>query len=124
MRKKIFVFLTLFLGVVSAACVYNNAEEMIKDLPKECNLDAVSFNEEIAQIINQNCGSCHGATFPSGGLSLTNYTQISAAANSGIIMNRISRSPGDPLLMPTTGKMSSCNIDKIDAWIKAGAPNN
>lgn len=124
MRIKISIAITLLVGVFISSCYYDNAEEMYQNLPKDCDLTAISFNQDIAPIISQNCGGCHGANFPSGGLSLTNYAQISNAANSGKLVDRISRQTGDPLVMPQGGPMIKCNIDKIDAWVKAGAPNN
>jgi len=124
MRIKISIAITLLVGIFISSCYYDNAEEMYQNLPKDCDLTAISFNQDIAPIISTNCGGCHGAVAPSAGLSLTNHAQISAAAISGKIMDRISRQVGDPLLMPQGSPMIKCNIDKIDAWIKAGAVNN
>ena len=53
----------------------------------------------------------------------TFYDDVKAAAVSGSLFGSVTATNSFSI-MPTTGKMLKCNIDKIDAWIKAGTPNN
>lgn len=122
--SSILLALPLILMVLfgTQACYYDNAEELYPNT--ECDTTAMSFQNDINPIIQTNCTVCHSGSTPSGGLLLTNHAQIAAAANSGKIMDRISRSNGDPLLMPQTGKLGDCSIAKIEAWINQGTLNN
>jgi len=90
---------------------------------EDCNTEFVSFSSDISNIISNNCTSCHSGAEPNGGILLTNYSEISAIANSGILMNVLMASSGAPQ-MPPTGAMNNCNIDKINKWIEDGTPNN
>lgn len=67
-------------------------------------------------VIQANCVSCHGATSPSGGVSLATDCDI---------VNRWDRINaravnGTPSFMPTSGAMPISERNKITAWINAG----
>ncbi|MBN8706331.1 MAG: hypothetical protein J0L62_10700 [Bacteroidetes bacterium] len=75
------------------------------------------YDPDVKKILNANCVSCHGATFPSGGLSLTSFNAVSAV--SGKIKDRINRTDG--LMMPQGGpQLSVSDRQIIDAWIASG----
>lgn len=77
------------------------------------------YDPDVKKILNANCVSCHGATFPSGGVSLTSFNAVSAV--SGKIKDRINRTEGDVLMMPKDGKQLSVSDRQIfDAWIASG----
>jgi uncharacterized membrane protein len=123
LRSILFGLLLLAMAMFGTqACYYDNAEELYPNI--ECDTVSVSFQNDINPIIQTNCTPCHSGSTPSGGLLLTSHAQIAAASNSGKIMDRISRSNGDPLLMPQTGKMGDCSIAIIQAWINQGTLNN
>jgi len=89
----------------------------------DCNLENVSFAVDVSSIITNNCLSCHSGPSPNGGVSLTNYIEISNIAKSGLLMNVLTASNGAPQ-MPQSGPLSNCSIDKIQKWINDGYPNN
>ncbi len=88
----------------------------------ECNTEVVSFAADIATIISNNCASCHSGANPNAGVSLTNYSEIAAYAQSGLLMNVLTGN-GAPT-MPPAGQLDDCSIDKIQKWINDGSPNN
>ncbi|NPD45451.1 MULTISPECIES: c-type cytochrome domain-containing protein [unclassified Lentimicrobium] len=90
---------------------------------EDCNLESVSFANDIQTIISNNCASCHTGANPEGGILLSNYTEISFVANSGLLVNVLSGSNGAPQ-MPPGGSVNDCNMDKITKWIEDGTPNN
>lgn len=90
---------------------------------EDCDLTSVTFSADISGIIANNCSGCHSGSQPDGGMLLTNYSQIAAAANSSKLYNVITGSNGSPL-MPPGGSLSNCKIDKITKWIQDGAQNN
>ncbi|MGC8864892.1 MAG: c-type cytochrome domain-containing protein [Bacteroidales bacterium] len=90
----------------------------------QCDSVNVSFASHVFPIIQTQCMGCHGATNPSGGISLTNYQQIAAVAvNNNKLLGTIKHLPGY-VAMPPSGKLDNCSIAKISKWISDGTPNN
>lgn len=110
----------LFL-IMGQACYYDNEKELY-GTAVPCDTLAVSYSTEIQGIITNNCQGCHNNQSASGNLNLE--STASRTANIAKILDRIGRSAGDPLVMPTSGPMSTCNINKIRAWSNQGLPTN
>lgn len=106
--------------------ILQGAEDLSCDPSDEngCNLSAVSFADDIQPVINTNCRGCHSGSMASGGVHLEDYNTISAVAQSGRLFGAVAHLSGyEP--MPLGGdKLPQCTIDQIEAWIKAGTPNN
>jgi len=115
------VIVVISLGLTN--CRYDNYVDQYGNL-NPCDTSAVTFSQDIKMIIGQNCEGCHNGASASGGLNLAGHQNISTSALSGAIMNRITRSAGDPLLMPPGQALSDCDQSKIRTWINEGAPNN
>lgn len=115
-------FLFIFIILLSFSCTYNNVEETYKDFIPDCDTNVVSYSQDIAPILDMNCVVCHGGVSPEAGLDLSTYGNV--FANRENIKNRINRPLGDPFVMPQSGPMVQCNIDKVNAWINQGALNN
>jgi hypothetical protein len=122
--RSCFLFLIGTL-LLASSCTYENLEELYPP-SAECVTENLSYVADIEPIIKANCATsgCHEGAFPSAGLALTTYQEVSDATLNGNVINRITRPEGDPALMPTSGKMSDCNIDKIVEWALQGAPEN
>ena len=90
----------------------------------ECNPAEFSFATNIAPVIDLTCSGCHSGTNPDGGLKLTNYSEISASALNGTLMDGLLGVNGIPKMPYNTAGLPQCNIEQIQAWINAGAPNN
>ncbi len=103
--------------VLMQACYYDNEQDLY-GVPTPCDTLNLSYTAEIKGIITNNCQSCHNNTSASGNLNLE--SDSSRVANIANIIDRISRPVGDPLGMPTSGPMNSCNIHKIKAWRNQG----
>ncbi|GIR13156.1 MAG: hypothetical protein CM15mP23_17310 [Cryomorphaceae bacterium] len=120
MKNLIFIiFGILFLN----SCIYDNEESLYGI--SDCDINYVSYEMDISPIISSHCTMCHGGSFPAAELALETYDQIyqSATDYDGII-DRISRSEGDPSMMPGSYRIPQCQIDKIVAWVEQGALNN
>jgi len=87
----------------------------------ECDT-TFTFNAAIFPIIENNCSGCHSGSNPEGNLLLTNHAQIQSAALSGNLMDRINGIGG--IMPPLSDGISTCNKERIQSWIDAGAPNN
>mgnify|MGYP003630672752 CR=1 FL=1 len=89
-----------------------------------CLTENMSYQSDIKSILTQNCATsgCHVGPNGIGGLDLSTYTSAQRIAADGEMMGRINNTNGP--LMPPTGKLSDCDIDKIQSWINDGAQNN
>jgi mono/diheme cytochrome c family protein len=88
-----------------------------------CDLTQFSYNAIVKPILQNNCNGCHGATAPSAGLNLTDYNVVKTIALNGRLMGSVKQiAPYSP--MPPGGKLSACQIEQLDKWVQAGAPNN
>jgi uncharacterized membrane protein len=89
----------------------------------KCDTTNITFAAIVQPIVQNKCQGCHSGTSPSGGLALTNYTQVSASVKTGKFWGTIAQLAGfSP--MPVGSKLQTCELDKINAWIKRGALNN
>ncbi|QMU62849.1 MAG: cytochrome c [Flavobacteriaceae bacterium] len=108
----------LFLGfALFASCT----KAVIEDTPVLPSPIMVKYNNGVKTIIDNNCVSCHGATSPDAGLSLTTYTQVRTAAESGNLINRINDATRP---MPPAALMSSTNRAAITRWMTDGYLEN
>jgi len=99
------------------ACYYDNEQDLY-GVPAPCDTLNLSYTAEIKGILTNNCQECHNNTSASGNLNLE--SDSARVTNIAEIIDRISRPASDPLVMPTSGPMSSCNIQKIKAWRNQG----
>lgn len=89
----------------------NNSED---DLTNGTNTNQITkYTQTIKPIIDNNCVSCHGATNPSAGLSLTNYTEVKNAVLNNNLLNRVNSTTSP---MPQSGKMPQATVDLILDW--------
>jgi hypothetical protein len=85
-------------------------------------INPVTFSAVVLPVINKYCTGCHSGTAPQGGVTLTSYSNISAAAASGILV-KVLRGNGAPE-MPPSGAFSECRIRQIELWVADGYKNN
>lgn len=87
-----------------------------------CIITNMSFTNNVLPIFASNCNGCHNATTPAGGINLTNYTGTKASI--ARLVGSISHTAGYIPMPTSTTKLSSCDINKITAWISQGTLNN
>ena len=117
---SLLLFSAVLLGTTQ--CYYDDARTLYGTT--SCDTAAVTWTADIQPLFQAQCGGCHGAISPGGGLSLINYSQISAASLNGSCMNRIQMPAGSPMAMPPNGSLTSCQKAKIRTWIRQGALQN
>ena len=121
--KKIIVIAGL-LATGMTGCYYDVEEDLY---PPAGNCDTAnnSFASTVSSILQSNgCTGCHSGGAPSGNISLEGYNNVKTVALSGRLYGAISHAAGFTPMPQGGNKMSTCNINKIKAWIDAGAPNN
>ena len=116
--KKQFLKNTGFLLAILflASCENDSTDDLI--IYNVTPETIVTYNQNVAAIINSNCISCHGAT-PSNGapMSLTTYEQVKEAVQNRGLLDRISRDQGAPGMMPNGGtRLPQNNINVINQW--------
>jgi hypothetical protein len=115
-------------GFLAYACTKDNKVDLLAEQPKEqsdsCQTVDMSYQSDIKSILTQNCASsgCHLGPNGVGGLDLSTFTSAQRIAADGEMMGRIKNTNGP--LMPPGGKLSDCDIEKIQSWINDGAQNN
>ena len=105
------------MGILAFACKDDDSDV--------CETSGLTYNNDIAAIINNNCvnAGCHdsnaaaNATFP-----MTDFAETEIAVGFDRIVGAINHTTGfSP--MPRGGDMlDQCVIDKITQWIADGAP--
>lgn len=91
----------------------------------DCDPNAtITFAGTILPLMENACQGCHSGANPDGNLSLVSYSDISANALSGDMMNSLLGTNGFSLMPNNTTGIPQCNIDQIQTWIDAGAPQN
>ena len=96
--------------------------------------DKVTFVDNVKPIFQKRCTACHNGNRQSGGLDLTNFTNMMQGGSSGTSIE-----PGDasgsyllllvnheesPEMPPDGGKIPDAEIEMITRWIEGGALEN
>lgn len=119
--RALSVAATLLLG----GCTYSHGN----DTPVPCE-DATpalaKFDAVVLPIFEANCKRCHSALVANrlgAGYHLDNYSDISSF-NTNQLLGSI-RHETNYVPMPFDGgKLSDCDIRRIEAWVAAGKPRN
>ncbi len=112
-----------FIAVAAVSCSKDNEEDQPGN-NNDCVTENMSFATNIQPILNANCTTCHNPSLLNGNVNLTTYEGVKTVADNGKLVGVINHSPGFPAMPQSGGKLSDCNIDKIEAWINQGTQNN
>ena len=88
---------------------------------------AATWDGSIGELFNTKCGTCHGAG-ALGGLNVTTYESAIAGGNSGAGV--VAGEPANSLVFTRQesgdhpGQFSPEELEMIQEWIAAGAPEN
>ena len=105
-----------------SACNYDNEEELYPT--SSCETVDMSYASDITNILqNYSCLSCHSSVSNDGSVTLEGYDNLKTWVDNGALLKSMKHDGPSP--MPKSqAKMDQCDIDKIEAWINDGAPNN
>ena len=122
--KKVFSFsavLVIFLFIVYS-CAKENEQEL--GAGTTCETTNMTYSKSIQPILESFCYDCHGRGLSQNGINFDTHAGVKAVADNGKLVGAISHAPGFVAMPQSAPKLSNCNIDKIKAWVNAGAPNN
>lgn len=121
---KTFIFL-LSIAFFCSSCFYDNEEALFPELPGTCDTTLVSYSENVVPIIIQNCLLCHSnLAAPSLGNNMKLESFSDFSANSSDVLRAIKHDPSLSPMPKGGGKLNSCNISIIEAWIDQGKLEN
>lgn len=115
----------LITGLVMCMTILGSCYYDIEPNPGTCDTSNVTYSGTIAGIIQSNgclSADCHGGNNPLSGIRLSDYNSVKAMETR--LFGAVNHSSGFVAMPQNAGKISQCEIDKIQAWINAGAPNN
>ena len=101
------------------ACSNDNSETLMDNPPVT---GKVTYTQNVKSIIDNNCISCHAAVPRNGApMALVTYEQVQNAVQNRGLLNRISLTNGNSLLMPQGGpRLPQATIDVIVKWNQDG----
>ncbi len=117
-------FLIIIVLTLFGSCTYHNEDEYFKDNPDRCYTDDVSYQNDILPVLEASCISCHSSANLSGGIDLSNHSEIKQVAESGLLLGVLRHDMGFKPMPQNANKLSDCTILKIEAWIDQGLKNN
>lgn len=129
--RKIWTYTTgIVLAIMALSmipgCYYDNEEELYP-LDSFCDTVNVSYTAFVQPLIDANCYDCHSqSAAPSfgAGYDLETFATLQNKVNDGKLLCSIQHGSGCSPMPKGGTKLPQCSINKVQAWIEAGAPNN
>jgi mono/diheme cytochrome c family protein len=88
-----------------------------------CDTTSFTYSGAVSVTINSYCKGCHNPASLGGGIDLSTYAAVKAAAG-GRLMGSILHTAGFSAMPKGGSQLSDCQVTQIEKWIQAGTPNN
>ena len=121
------MLLTLLSAFTLVGCYNDKADELYPQTATTvCDTANISFSAAVKPIFEARCNTsaCHDAAGVGGGYNFTNYAGISVAVTNNRLSGSINHLTGFSAMPKGLPKLTTCEINKIDAWIHQGALDN
>lgn len=118
--KKYILYLLIIIGWTS--CYYDVEEELYPTL--DCQTVDVTYSNQVINIIDGACYKCHAAAQNFGNITLEGYDNLKRYVDNGELLGSIRHDAGFSAMPKNEAQLLECDIEKIEAWINAGAINN
>ncbi len=125
--KKLLFICSIALIATMAGCYYDSEEALYPTVSTTCDLSNVTFSGTVKPILQASCLSCHSnskAASSGAGIKLENYADVLTTTNNGQLMGAIRHSDGYVAMPQGGGKLTDCEISKLQTWIDNGKLNN
>ena len=124
MMKKYFMLGFCSIILFMQSCYFDNKEDLFQYLDSSCNFIEVSYQNDVLPVLQSDCISCHNQNDPQGNVDLEGYTAVKIHADNGSLYGSIAHEVNYSVMPPSGQKINACAIEKIKAWVEAGAENN
>lgn len=116
---------TLFgIFIITLAGCYYDKEDLLYPAGS-CDTSNSTYSSAVQPAFQiYGCIGCHSGSAPSGNILLNSYADVKTYAQNGKLYGSITHTSGYVAMPQGGNKMSTCDINKIKAWIDAGALNN
>lgn len=118
-------FYVIGFSLLTFSCTKDKAMKEVNSNSCVTDITTVSYTNDIQPILNISCSvsGCHNAG--NGAIpEYINYTNLKNDVDNGKINDRVFVQGDMPPSYTTAPTLSQCDLDKIQAWIDNGAPNN
>jgi hypothetical protein len=120
-----FLMLAFLPALFLSSCT---SEQLVPD----CDTQNISYSQNIVPILKSNCYKCHSSGNSVGSYghlldsydNLIQYTTRGASTHISYLEGVITHTPGYIAMPYMDGKLDTCAIKQIKAWITQGYPNN
>jgi len=125
MKKVYLLSITFLLILISFQSCYKDKAQKLYPTVAACDTANITYTNSVKSILDANCvnAGCHNNNNPSGGYLLDNYNNTLLAIPNNKLINALKYVSGGSKNMPPSGKISECEINKIQAWINQGSKN-
>lgn len=111
--------------MIMTSCYHDNKEEIYQNFVP-CSVDptvTVRYSADIRPLLASSCATdgCHNSSSRQSNLDLSTYADVAKIATDGRLLNRVT---GNGPIMPPSGSLPQCEIDRIEIWVNNGALNN
>jgi hypothetical protein len=120
-QLKILFASAIALALTMSSCYYDNEEDLYVG-SNSCDISNVTYTASVAPVFAGYCNSCHSTGNPSGNIVTDNYAAV--VQNMPRIWGAINHETGFSWMPKGGGSLSTCDLSKIDIWIKQGMPDN
>lgn len=111
----------LALTLAVSGCYYDNEEDLYLG-SITCDTTNVTYAKSVAPVFAGYCNSCHSGSSPSGNIKTDSYSSV--VTNITRIRGSINHLSGFKEMPQSGGSLSSCDLTKIDIWIRKGKLDN
>ncbi|MBX0291183.1 hypothetical protein K3G63_12070 [Hymenobacter sp. HSC-4F20] len=122
--SKLSTLLCALLAFLLGSCAYDKADEIAGPKVPCTTPEVVSYTLSISPLLDRNCRSCHNAVLVTGSVNLQDFSVIQKYIRSGELMGNVKHLPGFNPMPQGGNKLSDCDIELLQKWVDAGAPNN
>lgn len=116
--------LLLWVGLILTSCYYDKEGILYPETANCVPPASPSYQNDIRPILDGRCNNCHGGTSPSADIKLDSYADVLPYVSDGSLIGSIKHIGSFSPMPKNSGKLSACEIQKIDNWIKSGSLNN
>jgi hypothetical protein len=130
-KVKTIAAITILLSSISIIACTNESKENLMPDPSGngCDTTNITYTNYVKSVMDASCATagCHDAGTKSDGIDLSNYISargvaLTTAHNTSLILGAINHNDDFKAMPENAAKLSDCTINKITAWVNAGAP--